>query len=204
MGISLYTRPSDTVIFAIVSRKKGPETRYLWQYQLSGKGKTVQGTVVRKFGVFSGKKEIEAIAVDNKAGYVYYADEQHGIHKYHADPDSSYTELALFGTADFLEDNEGISIYPTGDYTGYILISNQQKNSFMVYPREGDNSASPHKHTAIAEIPVSTIESDGSKATHIALNNRFPKGLFVAMSDEKVFHYYDWQEIQKRIDAQRK
>ena len=31
--------------------------------------------------------EIEAVAVDDAPGYVYYADEGNGTHKYHADPD---------------------------------------------------------------------------------------------------------------------
>jgi 3-phytase len=73
----------------------------------------------------------------------------------------------------------------------------------MVYPREG-SKGNPNEHPLLAEIPVSTIESDGSEVTNINLGNRFPKGLFVAMSNGKVFHYYDWRDVQKRIDAQRK
>ena len=32
MGIALYKRPKDGAIFAIVSRKSGPQEGYLWQY----------------------------------------------------------------------------------------------------------------------------------------------------------------------------
>ncbi len=46
----------------------------------------VKGTLVRKFGLFSGKKEIESIAVDDALGYVYYSDEGYGVRKYYADP----------------------------------------------------------------------------------------------------------------------
>ena len=79
MGLALYTRPSDQKIFAIVGRKSGPSGTYLWQYELSGNGKFAAAKVVRKFGTYSGKKEIEAIAVDNELGYVYYSDEQVGV-----------------------------------------------------------------------------------------------------------------------------
>jgi 3-phytase len=41
MGISLYTRPSDSAIFAIVGRKNGPSGSYLWQYQLKDTDKDV-------------------------------------------------------------------------------------------------------------------------------------------------------------------
>ena len=36
MGIALYKRPSDGVLFAIVGRKTGPAEGYLWQYRIEG------------------------------------------------------------------------------------------------------------------------------------------------------------------------
>lgn len=200
MGIALYTRPSDTAIFAIVGRKTGPADGYMWQYRLQDNGRgMVQGTVVRKFGKYSGKKEIESIAVDNKLGYVYYSDETVGVRKYAADPDKNDNrELALFATDGFISDHEGISIYPLSDSTGYLLVSNQQANSFMVYRREGEKG-NPQLHNLIAEVPVSTLESDGSEVTAVSLGSKFPKGLLVAMSNGKVFHYYSWVDIASRI-----
>ncbi|MCX2480709.1 phytase [Pedobacter sp. MC2016-15] len=200
MGISLYTA-ADQTIYAIVGRKTGPSGSYLWQYQLSDNGKgMVTGKVVRKFGAYSGKKEIESIASDNELGYIYYSDEQNGVHKYYADPAKGDKELALFAKEGFTDDHEGISIYKTGKDTGYILVSNQQKNTFMVYPREG-NSKNPNDHQLITEIPVSTLESDGSEVNNLNLGPKFPKGMFVAMSNGKVFHFYDWRDLQKKIDA---
>ncbi len=205
MGISLFTRKKDNAIFAIVGRKTGPDGTYLWQYLLSDNGNgAVKGEVVRKFGSFSGKKEIEAIAVDNELGYIYYCDEQFGVKKYLADPEAKNdNELALFGQKDFKADNEGIAIYKTGEETGYILISNQQANTFMVYAREG-SGGNPHNHTLLAEIPTSTIECDGADVTNVNLGPKYPNGLFVAMSNGMTFHYYDWNQIQTEIDRQKK
>src|SRR3546814_2408869 len=86
MGLALYTRPTDSALFAIVGRKFGPTEGYLWQYSLAENGGAVRADVVRKFGRFSGEKEIEAIAVDNELGYVYCSDEGAGVRKYWADP----------------------------------------------------------------------------------------------------------------------
>ena len=125
MGISLYKRLIDGAIFAIVSRKEGPAENYLWQYLLKDDGNgNVIAEKVREFGNFSGIKEIEAIAVDDELGYVYYSDEQIGVRKYYADPDmpDADKELGIIYTQDYWEDNEGISIYPTGKGTGYIEI----------------------------------------------------------------------------------
>ncbi|MFD2160866.1 phytase [Paradesertivirga mongoliensis] len=201
MGVALYTRPSDKKIFAIVGRKSGPKEDYLWQYELIGNPNgMVSARLVRKFGSYSETNEIEAIAVDNSMGFVYYSDEGVGIRKYQADPDKrDNNQLALFGDKDFKEDHEGISIYHTSDSTGYILVSNQQMNSFMVYKREGEKD-NPHAHKLVKEIPFSTLESDGSDVSNLSLGVKFPKGMFVAMSNGKVFHFYDWRDIESFLN----
>ena len=205
MGIALYKRPADSAIFAIVGRKSGPAEGYLWQYMLDGSKGTVAARLVRKFGNYSGTKEIEAIAVDNELGYVYYSDEGVGVRKYTADPDTpdGNQELALFAQDDVKRDHEGIAIYKSSDSTGYILVSNQQANTFVVYPREGV-AGNPHQHDLLAEVPVSTVECDGADATAMNLGYLFPKGLFVAMSNGRIFHYYDWRDIQARIDQEKR
>jgi len=203
MGIALYTRLSDKKIFAIVGRKSGPSGSYLWQYELSGSGKFATAKVVRKFGAYSGKKEIEAIAVDNELGTVLYCDEQFGIRKYKADPAlKDNKELTIFGKTGFKADNEGIAIYKKTDSTGYILVSNQQANTFMVYPREGVKG-NPNEYPLLAEIPTSTIECDGADVTSINLGGKYKNGLFVAMSNGMTFHYYTWDLMQKRIDGRK-
>jgi 3-phytase len=192
MGIALYTRPSDGKIFAVVSRKSGPVQDYLQQYLLhdNGEGK-VAGDLIRSFGAYSGKKEIESVAVDNELGYIYYSDEQTGIRKYYADPEKGNAELAFFGQGQFKEDNEGISIYKLTDTTGYILVSDQSANRFNIYPREGN------KHKLIASVAVSTNQSDGSDVTSLSLPG-FKGGLFVAMSTNKTFQYYRWTDIAEK------
>jgi 3-phytase len=204
MGIALYTNPADGNIYAIVGRKTGPKDgSYLWQYKLSvtDSGR-VHASLARKFGFYSGKKEIESIAVDNELGFVYHSDEQHGIHKSYAHPDSSNVELALFGTSGFTSDIEGISIYKTGAHAGFILVSDQQANKFRVFKREGE-MANRHLHNEIAVVSTATSESDGSDVTSRWLP-QFPKGIFVAMSDDGTFQIYDWREINKRLNTPEK
>ncbi len=195
MGVALYTRPADGALFFIIGRKTGPKEVYLWQYRLNGKADgTVKAELVRKFGKYSGIKEIEAIAVDNELGYIYYSDEGVGVRKYHADPAMGNEELALFAQEGFADDHEGISIYKNEDDTGFILVSDQQANEFHIYPREG-STGNRHAHPLLKEVSVSTMESDGSDITSRPLGPDFPDGLFVAMSDDKTFHYYSPKAI---------
>ena len=196
MGIGLYKNKAGQ-IFAIVGRKNGPaDGTYLWQYLLEDSSGTVRARLVRKFGKFSGKKEIEAIAIDDALGYVYYSDEGFGVRKYYADPANGNEELAVFGETGFTMDQEGISIYAATDSTGYILVSDQQSNRFYIYPREGERN-NKHHHTLIKKVHLSTLESDGSEVVSVPLNNVFTKGLFIAMSTDKCFHYYKWEDIMK-------
>jgi len=195
MGIALYKDPATSEIYAFVSRKSGPDGEYIWQYKLStGNNGQATAQVVRKFGAFKGGKEIEAIAVDNALGYVYYSDETFGVRKYYASPDSSNQELAVFATEGFTDDHEGISIYSTSDTTGYILVSDQQANQFHIFTREGE-PGNPHNHRTVKVVKVAAMESDGSDITHVPLNETFRNGLFVVMSTDKTFHYYRVEEI---------
>lgn len=199
MGIAMYTDPKGQ-IYAIVGRKSGPkEGSYLWQYLLEDNGSgQLKATLKRKFGKYSGKKEIESIAVDNELGYIYYSDEQFGLRKYYADPTKGNQELALFAKTGFKEDNEGISIYKTSDSTGYLLVSDQSANHFQVFSREG-SATNPHEHKLITSIPVSTNNSDGSDSYSKPLNKDFKHGIFVAMSDDKTFQLYRWEDLAGKL-----
>lgn len=197
MGIAFYRRPRDGALFVIVGGKSGPPGRYLAQYRLEDDGTgQVKLEFVREFGAYSGKKEIEAIAVDAELGYVYYSDETFGVRKYAADPDGpdAGRELAQIGTTGFASDHEGISIYKHADGTGYLVVSDQQANRFQIFPREG-LAGRPHEHPMLKEFAVAAIESDGSEVTSSPLGEKFPHGLFVAMSNGKVFHFYSWDDI---------
>jgi 3-phytase len=200
MGIALYRRPDDGAIFAIVGRKNGPtDGTYLWQYLLEDKGSgQVKSELVRKFGKFSGQKEIEAIAVDDSLGYVYYSDETAGVRQYHADPEAGNDELAIFATEGFAADREGISIFYEDDGGGYILVSDQDAGQFHVYARMNEQG-DPTQHPLLAVLPLSTQSSDGSEIVSHPLPPHFPEGLFVAMSEDKTFQLYPWQDLYKLI-----
>ena len=201
MGIALYRRPRDGAVFAIVAPKTGPREGYLEQYRLEDDGAgRVRAVRVRSFGRFSGSGEIEAVAVDDALGYVYYADEGDGIHKYHADPDhpDAARELAHFGQAGFSADREGIAIYERDGQTGYIVCTDQIEGSsqYHVYRREGA-AGRPHDHSELLKVVAGGADStDGLEITSAALGPRFPYGLMVAMNSKAHnFLVYRWEDV---------
>jgi len=204
MGISMYKRPSDGALFVIVSRKNGPvDGSYLWQYRLDGTATgNVTATKVRAFGEWSGKKEIEAVAIDNELGYVYYSDEGVGVRKYYADPDvpDADKELALFASEGFGKDHEGIAITHSGRNGGWIIVSDQEDGELHLYPRKGDSAKCPHSHSLIKVVKTSALKTDGIEAVPDLVLPGFPEGVFIAMSDDKTFQYYSLKEISDKRD----
>ncbi len=188
MGIAFYKNEKEATTYIIVSRKEGPLNNYLYQYVLEADSLGMKTKLVRKFGQFSGKKEIEAIAVDNELGYVYYSDEDHCIRKYYADPKMGNDELACFGADYFKRDIEGIAIVKYPNNKGYIIVSNQQAHSFSIFDRNTNDF--------IKEVNLGTVETDGCDVTSVPLGTKFPNGLFVSMTDSKEFFYHDLGSIE--------
>lgn len=210
MGIALYRRPSDNAMFAIVAPKTGPREGYLWQYRLTDTGRGgIGATFVRRLGVFSAntvraENEIEAVAVDDALGYVYYADEGDGIHKWHADPDhrDASRELAHFARSGFRGDREGIAIYALPDGTGYIVCTDQLEgdSEYHIYAREGA-PGNPHDHSReIAVINGGADSTDGLDISSATLGTRLPHGVMVAMnSAPRNFLVFGWEDIAATI-----
>jgi 3-phytase len=206
MGLALYRRARDGAVFAIVSPKEGPRQGYLWQYQLIDAGGGRPGArFVRRFGNFSAtsireENEIEAVAVDDALGYVYYSDEADGIHKWHADPDhpDAGRELAHFARDGFRGDREGIAIYVLPDGTGYIVCTDQldEDSEYHVYPREGA-PGNPHDHSRqIAVLRGGADATDGIEISSSPLGPGLPSGALVAMNSEpRNFLVFRWQDL---------
>jgi len=201
MGIGLYRRRKDGAVFAIVSPKAGPRQDYLWQYRLHDDGMgRVQASFVRRFGAFSGTGEIEAVAVDDELGYVYYADEAAGIHKYHADPDAPAAgrELALFGTAGYRQDREGLGLFALSNGQGYIVSVDQLpgESVFHVYRREGEPGR-PHDHSLVLlSFRGGADATDGLEVSSAPLGPELAGGLMIAMnSSSRNYLLFRWHDI---------
>ncbi|MCL6293791.1 phytase [Gaetbulibacter sp. 2012CJ34-3] len=187
MGIALYKSPVTKKLYAIVGRKTGPKKGYLYQYLLTSERLGVKAKLIRKFGAFSGQKEIEAIAVDDTEGYVYYSDEGACIRKYYAEPEKGDKELACFGGEFFKDDIEGIAIAKYED-RGFLIVSNQQAHTFNIFDLK--------TNAFVKELNLGTVETDGCDVTTANLGDKFPNGLFVSMNNKRNFFYHDLSKLK--------
>lgn len=211
MGLTLYTRPRDGAIFAIVSPKTGPASGYLAQYRLQVEGGKVNATFVRRFGKFSGRDamgdgEIEAVFADNEAGIVYAADERFGIRAQAADPqaENAGQELFVIGQQGFASDREGIALLrPTGARPVLVAVDQIAGGSVLhIFARPTvDSKAAP---TFLLTIPTVADETDGLDATTEPLGPKFPGGVVVMMnSKDRNFLLFDARSILNVANAPR-
>ncbi len=174
MGVATYKRPQDGALFVIVGRKSGPRSGYLEQWRLSQAGAKVTGRFVRRFGRYSGKKEIESIAVDDAAGLVYYSDEGFGVRCWSADPDAprASRERRVFAKTGWKGDHEGIAFWGK-----YVVCTDQILGGSLHY---GFEKANPDKPRFV--IRGGADETDGIEIYDKPLGSTFPHGMLVAMN----------------------
>lgn len=201
MGITLYRRSRDGAQFAIVGSKSGPDGGYLYQYRLVENGGRIDLRFVRRFGQFSGVKEIEALAVDHHHGFLYASDERAGVRKYHADPDhpQANQEIAFFGTEGYQQDHEGLAILDLGDGEGYLLSIDQLSGGsrLFVYDRVPTADGVP---PLVTIVQLDSDDTDGIEVTTRSLGNRLPQGALVAMnSRDRNFLIYDVRRLLEAI-----
>ncbi|MFQ5606084.1 MAG: phytase, partial [bacterium] len=192
-GFCLYRRPSDQALFVFERPKSRGEIRqYRIEAGAGGSGALV--TPVRDLNYSGGIAE--GFVADDMAGFVYITEEDVGIHKYYAHPDSSSDPLSTFargdGTAD---DREGVGIYACNDGTGYLVLSSQGNSTIKIYERQGNNRF-VKTITALDEQGQAGLGTDGLDVTSYAVPPNFPNGFLVVHDQSgKRFHLYDWTEI---------
>jgi myo-inositol-hexaphosphate 3-phosphohydrolase len=186
-GFTLYRRSSDGTVFVF---DKPASDDPIKQYRVDGSSGQIVVTLERTIDDVS-IGQAEGFVADDDLGYVYFAEESKGIHKYNADPISSQlTRLLFFASGDgTASDREGLCLYKCDDGTGYIILSSQGNSSFKVYERQGDNQ---FVKTFIAGQATSTDGLDVSSGSIPG----FPNGFVVVHDDPEMQYYvYDWAEI---------
>ncbi len=200
-GLTMYKRPDDGLLFAIVSSRHNDYKAKLRQIRLEDDGSgRVKGVFVRDFGNF--RNIVEGMVADDELGYLYASEERVGIHKYFASALKGNEELAFFGTEDSFSsgNNEGMAVYRCVNGAGYILVSHPETNSIKVYRREGEPGA-PHQHLLLTRIQDDSLRAgDGLEVNSRVFAGDFPHGMLVWHNQPaRNFRLYGWEDIAKKF-----
>ena len=101
--------------------------------------------------------QVEGCVADNDLGRLYLGEEDVGIWRYGAEPDSgsSRTLVARVGENGLEADVEGLTIYYGSGSKGYLIASSQGNDSFKVYETRS-NAPSWRPHRPEGRRPVRT------------------------------------------------
>ena len=190
---NVYT--GDT--YAIVNDKEGN----VEQYKLFDNGSgLVDASLVRTLKL-PGK--LEGCVADDLLGYLYIGEEDKGIiWKYGANPSDGdigslvEDEIGTHLTADV----EGLTIYYSGDSTGYLIASSQGDNTYAVYKREGENSYIGQFAIVDGNNIDGTSGTDGIDVCNMYLGANFSQGIFVVQDGKndvgnQNFKAVPWENI---------
>ncbi len=122
-GFCLWRRSADQ-LFAFIPFNNGD----VRQYALDLTGAEPRATLVRDIKLDS---QTEGCVVDDRTGMVYVGEEERGVWRIDAAPDSSEGPV-LFARVDnmrLVPDVEGLTIIPRGDTGGLLLVSSQADNA---------------------------------------------------------------------------
>lgn len=201
-GLCMFKSKITGKFFVFINSKDGG----VEQWELFSDDNKIAGKPIRYLKLDS---QVEGMVADDENGILYVGEEDKGIWRFSAEPDSSDNkELLPLSTENdnpFIEyDIEGLAIYdlPNGD--GYLLASSQGNDSYAVFERR-----LPNKYLGSFKIVDGTTidgsqETDGIDVTSSPLGKTYPSGLFVTQDGENVdkgisspqnFKFVRWDSI---------
>jgi 3-phytase len=185
----------------------------------------------------------EGTVIDRERGYVYIGQEAVGLWRTTIDNPAAHLKLiekaSTFGTPytrTFDEDEEeyvceyqtdqdpgfggrlerdveGVALYEADDGEGYVIVSSQGSNEYLVFDRDDNDYAG--KFQIVDGMVDSTQETDGIGVSNADFGGAFDDGLFVAMDggntpdvlddagepiENTNFKFVRWEDIADQLD----
>jgi len=180
-GLCMYHSPTTGKYYVFTTAKGGGVLQ--WELFDTASGK-VDAQAVRALQVGSTS---EGCVADDELAYLYVGEEKIGIWKFGAEPDDNAEPIlvdSVVPAGRLVVDVEGLAVYYTGVGTGYLIVSSQGSNEFLIYEREGDNAYVATFKIVAAEGIDAVTHTDGIDVTNFALGEAFPEGVFAVQDDK--------------------
>lgn len=196
-GSCMYRSSKTGKFYYLGTSKQG----LIEQYELFDAGQgTVSAKKVRQIKVGG---QLEGCVADDELGHLYVGEEAVGIWKYQAEPDAGLERNKVDSVrpnGHLVADVEGLTIAYESNGKGYLIVSSQGNNTFVVYRREGANDYVKSFRIVAGTRIDDVTQTDGIHVTTANLGPLFPRGVFIAQdgADDKGkqnFKLVPWQLI---------
>jgi len=154
---------------------------------------------------------MEGCVIDEENDAVFLSDENTGFWRVEYSGNTE-TSRRLIDTIDsgtgLVADVEGTALWRGPDGGGYVVVSSQTADRYMVYDRKAPNALRGAFRVApSADGKVDGVtHTDGIEITSTPLGPNLPRGLFIAQDDNNTdpaaaqnFKFVDWREVEKAL-----
>jgi 3-phytase len=189
-----------------------------WRLDRDG-GRGLTGTRVRSWAIGS---KTEGCVADDANGWLFVGEEEVGIWRYGAEPETAPTERVAVDSTGVGEDPEarlaasveGVTLYAPqdgGPLNGFLIASSQGNNTYVVYDR-----APPHAYRGTFRVGGGTAgvdgtdDTDGLDVVSAPLGPNYPMGLLVVQDGINVavdgskanqnFKFVSWQDVVEALN----
>jgi 3-phytase len=201
-GICMYLSPVSGEMYAFIN---SADTGEVEQYRLfdAGDGR-VDAEIVREFVIGS---QTEGCVVDDENQTLYIGEEGVGLWRIGAEPDAAEILIQVDSVdGNLTADVEGVTLYPTADGGGYLIVSSQGSSTFVVYARGGQNAYIGTFAIIEGDVTAGGVDAvsgtDGIDVTAAPLGDLYPEGVFIAQDDLNIspsesqnFKLVSWVDI---------
>lgn len=201
-GGCLYTSKNTGDIHAFVNSKDG----LYQQWRLVAQDNTVHGEKVREFKL---NGQPEGCVADDETGRLYVGEEDHGIWtiELEAGGDSELKLLDETANGNLVADVEGMSLYTGKDGQGYLVVSSQGDNAYVLYDRITNQYLGRFRVKANAALSIDgSSETDGLAVTSANLGGVYDQGLLVVQdgrnrmpSARQNFKLVPWSSVEEGL-----
>lgn len=208
-GGCLYTSVQTGNTYVFVNNKDGLYQQ--WELGFSAATKdfplTASSVNAKKVRQFSLQGQPEGCVADDQAGVVYLGEEDRGIWKMRADA-SQEPNLQLLdeiSNGHIVADVEGMSLYQNDDGSGYLVVSSQGDNAYVLYDRQTDHYVGRFRVFMNADKGIDgSSETDGLAVSSANLGGVFSSGLLVVQDgrnrlpeERQNFKLVAWSSIEQ-------
>jgi 3-phytase len=192
----------DGVLQATVTFKDGSID--IWNVNDGGAGPvTISGPKTIKLS-----SQLEGCVFDDEAKRLFVGEENVGLWAIDLTPGASPVQIDRINSGTgLIADVEGVSLYAAKDGTGYLVVSAQSKDRYVIYDRQP-----PHAVKGVITVAPSAdgkvdavSHTDGLDVSSAPLPN-FPNGILVVQDDanpvseiDQNFKIVDWRAVEAAL-----
>jgi 3-phytase len=187
-GIATYTSAVSGKNYAFVAKRAGNLVAQLELIDAGDGTVTAEKVRTMELPIFDNEPEDsqpEGMVADPQFKRLYVGMENFGVFRIDAEPDAGSAFTSILPVDDDLvqADVEGLTIYYGPGEQGYLLVSSQGNNSFIVLDRKSNDIIGNFQ--VIANGPLDSVEEcDGADVINLNLGPAFPMGLLVVQDGD--------------------